>query len=589
MKKEKTVQGIGVSAGVIRGKAYLFDPEEARVKPRRLPKASLSAEVERFQQALIAARKELLEMQRDIAQRLGRSESDLFEAHLLVVEDRTLIEEVIRGVEEKGLNVEYVFQQAIKKYERVFSQIENDYIRERLSDIKDVAKRVMRHLTGKTRRDLSSLTEEVIVISRDISPSDTVLMHKENVIGFATDIGGRTSHTAIMARSLGIPAVVGLGKISSLVATGDELVVDGGRGLVVINPSRNTLKKLEAEKRSIALFEKRLRLLKDLPAETRDGFRVILAANIEMPEDLPSVLSHGAEGIGLYRTEFLYLNRDDLPSEEEQFQAYRGVAEKAGPHSVIIRTLDLGGDKFLSPLGVPGELNPFLGWRGIRFCLERRDIFRAQLRAILRASANRKVKVMFPMVCAAGELRAARAILKKVMGELEREKIPFNPAIEVGVMIEVPSAALTADIMAPEVDFFSIGTNDLIQYALAVDRVNEKIAHLYQPLHPAVLRLIEETVSAAHRRHIWVGMCGEMAGDLLSVPILLGMGIDELSVSPMLVPEVKKLIRSLDLTEARRLTERALRFSSARRIENESRRLIKKAAPMLLRRESIRL
>lgn len=589
MRKEKTIQGIGVSTGVVRGRVYLFTPDERDVRPRRLPKSSVPAEVERFQEALIKARQELVQIQKDLAQRLGRSETDLFDAHLLVVEDRTLIEEVIRGVEERGLNVEFIFQETIRKYEKVFSQIRNDYIRDRLSDIKDVAKRVMRHLTGKARSDLSSLSEEVIVIAHDISPSDTALMHKENVIGFATDVGGRTSHTAIMARSLGIPAVVGLGKISSLVEPGDEIVVDGSRGLVVIHPSRPTLRKIEKEKEAIALFEKRLRLLKDLPAETRDGFRVILAANIEMPEDLPSVISHGAEGIGLYRTEFLYLNRDDLPTEEEQFRAYREVAEKAAPHSVIIRTLDLGGDKFLSPLGVPGELNPFLGWRGIRFCLQRKDIFRAQLRAILRASVFGRVKIMFPMVSGLSELRSARSILKKAMKELDREKADFNSGLEVGVMIEVPSAALTADILAPEVDFFSIGTNDLIQYALAVDRVNEKIAHLYQPLHPGVLRLLEKIITAAHRNHIWVGMCGEMAGDLTSVPILLGMGIDELSVSPMLVPEVKKLIRSLNLAEARKLAGRVIGLTSSRRIETESRRLIKKAAPMLLHREVIRL
>ena len=361
MKTEHIYEGIAASPGLIEGKAYLFDTEEVSVVPRHLEKKEIPLEIARFEDALISTRKELLQIRQELAQRLKREETDLFNAHLLVVEDRTLIEEVIRGIEDKGLNAEYVFHQVISVYEQAFSQIEDDYLKERFKDIQDVARRVLNNLTGQKRQDLAGLTEEVIIIAHDLSPSDTALMHKEKVIGFATDVGGRTSHTAIMARSLAIPAVVGLKEVSIGVHNGDPVVVDGNKGLFIIHPSRATLNRIRREKQRFAEFEKKLQILRELPAETDDGFRVTLAANIEMPEDLPSVVSHGAEGVGLYRTEFFYLNRSDLPSEEEQYQAYNKVARKLKPHSVIIRTLDLGGDKFNSSLDIPREINPFLG------------------------------------------------------------------------------------------------------------------------------------------------------------------------------------------------------------------------------------
>ncbi len=586
--KEKVFSGIAASPGIVVGQAYLFDVEEAAVSPHPIPEKSVGAEIARFEDALIATRKELINIRQDLADRAGRKVTDLFDAHLLVVEDRTLIAEVVKGIEEKRLNAEYVFQSVIKEYTKAFLQVEDGYIKERLSDIRDVARRVLHNLTGSKRADLASLEEEVVVIAPDLSPSDTALMHREKVIGFATDAGGKTSHTAIMARSLEIPAVVALGNISAAVSTGDPLVVDGTAGQVILFPSRATLARVKREQTELLRFESQLEELKDRPAETRDGFRVTLAANIEMPEDLPSVVSHGGEGVGLYRTEYFYLNRVDLPDEEEQYQAYRKVAKTLQPASVIIRTLDLGGDKFNSALEIPPEFNPFMGWRAIRFCLERQDIFKTQLRAILRASREKNVKVMFPMISGYGELKRVLRIWEETKNEIRRQGVPFHQDMEVGIMIEIPSAVVMADELAREVDFFSIGTNDLIQYTLAVDRVNEKIAYLYDPLNPAVIRLIDRVITTGHRHNIWVGMCGEMAGDILSIPILLGLGLDEFSVSPVIIPEVKKLISSLRLPEARELAQEVLSYRSACDIRAAAKKVISRAAPQLLKAEQSR-
>jgi len=583
---EKIFQGIAASPGFVIGRAYLFDVEEEAVTPHPIARQAVGAEIARFEDALIATRKELINIRQDLADRAGKKVTDLFEAHLLVVEDRSLIAEVVKGIEEKKLNAEYVFQEVIREYTRAFLQVEDDYIKERLSDIRDVARRVLHNLTGRRRADLASLEEEVVVIAPDLSPSDTALMHREKVVGFATDAGGRTSHTAIMARSLEIPAVVGLGDISASVSTGDPLVVDGNSGRVIVFPSRSTLARVKREQSELRRFEAELEELKDRPAETRDGYRITLAANIEMPEDLPSVASHGAEGVGLYRTEYFYLNRADLPDEEEQFRAYSRVADSCHPASVIIRTLDLGGDKFNSVLEMPPELNPFMGCRAIRFCLERPDVFKTQLRAILRAGRGKNVKIMFPMISGYDELKRVLRVWEETKKELRGSGEPFHQDMEVGIMIEVPAAVEMADELAREVDFFSIGTNDLIQYTLAVDRVNEKIAYLYDPLNPAVLRLIDRVITVAHRHNIWVGMCGEMAGDILAVPILLGMGLDEFSVSPAMVPEVKKLISSLRIPEARDLARRVMADRSADDIRTKVKDLISRAAPELLQHDS---
>ena len=437
-------------------------------------------------------------------------------------------------------------------------------------------------MVGGKQLSLTNLKEKVIIIAYDLSPSDTAVMHKKNVIGFATDIGGRTSHTAIMAKSLEIPAVVGLERVTSVVRNGKTVIVDGNRGLFIAEPSKRTLDRYTAQKKRYEKLEKELSTLKNLPCETLDGHRVELSANIELPEEVPSVLKHGADGIGLYRSEYLYINRVDLPNEEDQFRAYKEVARKMGSRRVIIRTLDIGGDKFLSQLEIPREMNPFMGWRAIRFCLARPEIFKMQLRAILRASTFGNLKIMYPMISGVEEIRQANAILEEVKSDLKKRKIPFDRNIEVGAMIEIPSAALTSDILAKEVDFFSIGTNDLIQYALAVDRVNEKIAYLYEPAHPAVLRLIRDVIHNGHKNGIWVGMCGEMAGDPALVLILLGMGLDEFSTSPILLPEIKKIIRAFTLKEAKKMAEKALTFGTGKEIAQFAGDVLRKALPELV-------
>lgn len=578
---EKEFTGIAASPGVAIGKVFLFDSEEDVIVKRKISPKDIPNEITRFEGALIAARREILDIQKKIAKAMGPEHAEIFNAHLLVVEDRALIEEVIKKLEKEKLNVEYIFIQVAKKYSKIFSKMEDDYLKERASDIRDVARRVLHKLIGKKKQDLATLSDEVIIAAYDLAPSDTALMHKEKVIGFVTDIGSKTSHTAIMARSLGIPAVVGLHDVSRKIKPDATLIVDGNRGVVIVNPAKATLKRYAEEQAKFEIFEEKLAGLKNLPAETKDGHKISLAANIELPEDVTSVIAHGADGIGLYRTEFLYMSRTDLPSEEEQLKAYRHVVEKLAPQSVIIRTLDLGGDKFLSHLQFPREMNPFLGWRAIRFCLERLDLFKVQLRAILRASAYGNVKIMYPMISGVGEVRKANNFLEEVKEELRKEKIKFDENIEVGAMIEIPSAAITSDIIAQEVDFFSIGTNDLIQYSLAIDRVNEKIAYLYEPMHPAVLRLVKLVVDAAHAAGIWVGMCGEMAGDPASALILIGLGLNELSTSAVMVPEIKKVIRSVTYKETQQLVDTVKQFTTGEEVKNEAMKLLRKVAPEL--------
>jgi phosphotransferase system enzyme I (PtsI) len=574
--------GIGVSPGVVLGKVFLFGTEKDVIIKRRITAEQVPKEIARFEDALIRTRQQILAIQKKISDQLGTEHAEIFNAHLLVLEDRGLIEEVIKKIERDRFNIEYIFQQVGKKYAEIFSKIDDDYLKERTSDIRDVTRRVLLNLLGKTRADISKLEEEVIIVAHDLSPSDTALMHKDKVIGFVTDIGAKTSHTAIMARSLEVPAVVGLHDISQIVKAGEALIIDGTKGDVIVSPNKDTLAKYARLKNQIRVLEERLTSLKSLPAETLDGYRVVLAANIEMPEDIPGALAHGSEGIGLYRTEFFYMNRTDLPSEDEHYEAYKRVAEKVLPHSVIIRTLDLGGDKFLSQLQVPQEMNPFLGWRAIRFCLERTDIFKVQLRAILRASSLGNVKIMFPMISGVEEVMRAKEILQEAKKELLERSHEFDEGIEVGAMIEIPSAALTSDIIAKHVDFFSIGTNDLIQYSLAVDRVNEKIAHLYEPRHPAVLRLIKQIIDAGHKENVWVGMCGEMAGEPSLALILLGMGLDEFSVSAVAIPEIKKVIRSIRIAEARELAEEVLSYKSISDIQRRCKEMLLKIAPELV-------
>ncbi len=561
------LKGIAAAYGISIGPAYKIGKEEYIVPKQEIKETDIPLQIQLFEEALIKTRKEIIGLQKRIATDMGQEEAQIFDAHLLVLEDRLIIEEVISQLKKERLNVAYIFLEVLKKYIGVFSKIEDEYLKERTADVNDVGKRVLRNLLGKEKKGFEDLNEKVVVVAHDISPSDTAAMHKQNVCAFVTDIGGKTSHTAIMAKALEIPAVVGLEEATINIKTGDILIVDGSMGMVIVNPDEETLSTYREEEKKLRGIAERFLVIKDLPAVTRDGKEVVINANIELPEEIPSIKLHGGQGIGLYRTEFFYMNRKDLPTEEEHYQAYKYVAEQMNPYQVIIRTLDLGGDKFLSDLAMPAEKKLFLGWRAIRFCLARPDVFKVQLRAILRASIHGNLKLMYPLISGVEEVRYANAILKEVKRELKSNRIPFNDNIPVGAMIEVPSAAITADILAKEVDFFSIGTNDLIQYALAVDRTNEKIAYLYEPTHPAVLRMIKNIIGAAHNAGIKVGMCGEMAGEQAFVLILLGLGLDEFSMPPLVIPEVKYIIRSVTLKQAQDIASEAFMLDTGKQVE----------------------
>ena len=566
-RQEIQFEGAGVSSGSAFGKIHVVRDDLDDVARYRISPSQVPDEIGRFEAALIQTRMQILEMQQRIAESIGAKDAAIFDAHLLVVEDRTLIDEVLRKLETDLCNVEWVFQEVATRYAETLNKIDDPYLRERALDIQDVTKRVIRNLQGKAPKTFLGLSEPHILVAHNLTPSDTASMNRERVLGIVTDLGSRTSHTAIMARSLNIPAIVGLHDITAKLETGQHVLVDGTDGLLIVDPTPETLAHYAEIESRRARVVAQLKELRETRSTTRDGRHIVLSANIELPEDVDAVEANGAEGIGLYRTEFLYLNRNTLPTEDEQYETYRKVAERVRPDPLIIRTFDLGGDK-LAPgtVDITDELNPFLGWRAIRFCLENVDIFKTQLRAILRASAVGNVKIMFPMISGLDELRHAIAVLAECREELYSSKIDIGKKIEVGAMIEIPSAALSANVLACEVDFFSIGTNDLIQYALAVDRVNEKIAHLYKPTHPAVLRLLKMIADAAHASDIWVGVCGEMAGDVALIPLLLGLGMDELSASATLVPRVKRAVQSLAIPECQELVEETLKLDTASEI-----------------------
>ena len=581
-KGETTFKGIPVSGGVCRGKLLVLDRARPTIGRQKVSEAGTAEEVNRLERALVQTRHQLLEVQRRVSEGMGAAEGGIFDAHLLVLEDRTLVEEVVRIIQEEQVNAEYAFQTVAERYAATLAAIEDEYLRERASDMRDVTLRVLNNLLGlEAEMDLRHLKEPCIIISHDLSPSNTAQLDKRNVLGFATEVGSRTSHTAIMARSLRIPAAVGLGDISRKLETGNYALLDGYNGVLVVNPTEQTLYEYGQVMRKQVTFLEGLRDILSKPAVTLDGHRILLAANIEQPSDADQVKSNGAEGVGLFRTEYLFLNSDHLPTEQEQFVAYRAAAAALKPLPVVIRTLDLGGDKFMEHLPISREMNPFLGWRAIRFCLEQRDIFREQLRAILRASAEGNVKMMYPMISGLEEVIQANALVEEYKQELRDEKVPFDENIEIGAMIETPSAAIIAGSLAKRLKFFSIGTNDLIQYTLAVDRMNERIAHLYEPTHPAIIRLIKTTVDAAHAQRIGVSVCGEMAGDPVLAPLLLGLGVDELSAAPSLVPMVKFVIRRLKFTEAEELAEFALGCESSSEVLARCQELNRKIAPSM--------
>ncbi len=579
---EKVFRGIPVSAGVCRGKILVLSRSHPTIPKRELTEAEVPEEVNRLERALVLTRQQILEVQRKVCDGMGAEEGGIFDAHLLVLEDRMLLDPVVRNITEKKMNAEHAFHVMAEKYATMLATIEDAYLRERASDMRDVTTRIMNNLMGRNEEvDLKKLKEPCIVISYDLNPSTTAQLDRKTVLGFATDVGGQTSHTAIMARSLRIPAIVGLKSASSELETGQYALLDGFNGVIIINPTEQTLFEYGQMIRKQVSLEEKLKDVQDKPAMTLDGHRVTLSANIEQTEDAVEVRANGAEGVGLFRTEYLFINRNTLPTENEQYEAYRKAAVDLKPQPVIIRTLDLGGDKFVSHLQLRTEMNPFMGWRAIRFCLEERPIFRTQLRAILRAGAEGNVKMMYPMISGLDELIQANGMVEECKQELRAEGIPFDENLEIGAMVEIPSAVMIADALAKRLKFLSLGTNDLIQYTLAVDRMNEKVAHLYEPTHPAILNLIKATVDAGHRNNIWVGVCGEMAGDPVLTPLLLGLGVDELSVAPSLVPPVKFLIRRLKMNEARALAEFALNCESGSEIMARCLAFAREIAPSL--------
>ncbi len=566
---EKTFSGIGASPGIVIGRAYLLDRRKVVVtEQQRIADADVRDEAARFRKAVEQAKSQLEDIRKRVTKDLGKSHRYILDTHILLLDDKMLVDGTVKRIRDEKLRAEPALKETIAAIGRKFDAIEDEYLRERKHDVEQVGERVLRNLVGRRQESLADIREEAIIIAHDLAPSDTLMMRKDKILGFATDVGSRTSHTAILARSLGIPAAVGLERITAVVKTGDVVIMDGIHGVVVVDPDEETFLEYLKRQRRFKYFEQELYKLKDLPAETLDGHRVELQGNIELPEEVATVADHGGTGIGLYRTEFLFLNKPELPTEEQHYQAYRHVVERAAPHEVVIRTLDVGGDK----IGLPGQFekepNPVLGLRAIRYCLSKRDIFRTQLRGILRASAHGKLKILYPMISGIPEIAEIKRIMEEVKAGLRAEGAAFDEQMEIGAMIEVPSAAMVSDLLAREVSFFSVGTNDLIQYTLAIDRSNEHVAYLYEPLDPAVLRLLQRVAQAAQEARIGLAMCGEMAGDPLYAAILLGMGFRRLSMNVAAIPWVKKAVRSVRMQDAVELADLVMRQRTAAEARN---------------------
>ena len=559
-------KGTGASPGIALGKALLIEHSELVIEKRNIN--NIEEEVQKLESAVKTSKEELTKVKEKAFNELGEHEAEIFEAHLLVLEDPELIDSAIAKIRDEKVNADYALNEIKEMFVSMFESMDNEYMRERAADIKDVTNRVLRHILGIKVVDLAALDEEVILVAHDLTPSDTATMNKSMVLGFLTDIGGRTSHTAIMARTLEIAAVVGLNDITNKVKDGDYIVFNGDTGEVIVNPDEETKNKYSLLKEEFEEYRKSLELLKGQASITTDGRHVELAGNIGSPNDVEGLIKNDAEGVGLYRTEFLYMDKEDgFPTEQEQYEAYKAVLEGMNNKPIVIRTLDIGGDKELPYFEMESEMNPFLGYRAIRLCLDRKDIFKTQLRALYRASVHGKLRIMFPMISSLEELLSAKEVIKEVLQELDIENIEYSNDVEVGMMIEIPSAAVISDVLAKHVDFFSIGTNDLIQYTCAVDRMNQKISHLYNQFNPAVLRLIKMVIDNAHKEGKWVGMCGESAGDQRMIPILLGFGLDEFSMSPISILPARKLINSLSYEDMKKFADEVLSMATAKEIK----------------------
>ncbi len=559
-------KGTGASPGIALGKALVIEHSELVIEKKTIE--NIDKEIQKLESAVKVSKEELTKVKEKALAELGEHEAEIFEAHLLVLEDPELIGSAISKIRDEKVNADYALNEIKEIFVAMFESMDNEYMRERAADIKDVTNRVLRHILGIKVVDLAELDEEVVLIAHDLTPSDTATMNKNMVLGFLTDIGGRTSHTAIMARTLEIAAVVGLNDITKKVKDGDYIVFNGDTGEVIVNPDEETKAKYASLKEEFEEYRKSLELLKGQASITTDGRHVELAGNIGSPNDVEGLIKNDAEGVGLYRTEFLYMDKEDsFPPEEEQYEAYKAVLEGMNNKPIVIRTLDIGGDKELPYFEMEAEMNPFLGYRAIRLCLDRKDIFKTQLRALYRASVHGKLRIMFPMISSLEELLDAKEVIKEVLKELDAENIAYSNDVEVGMMIEIPSAAVISDVLAKHVDFFSIGTNDLIQYTCAVDRMNQKISHLYNQFNPAVLRLIKMVIDNAHKEGKWVGMCGESAGDQRMIPILLGFGLDEFSMSPISILPARKLITSLSYADMQKFADEVLAMGTAKEIK----------------------
>lgn len=559
------IKGVAASAGIAIGKALVVEKKAIIIESKKID--NVENEKERFSKAVEAAKEQVNKIKNLTEKKLGKDKSAIFDAHLMMLEDPELIDAVKMQIENEKVNAEYSLKTTVDMFIGIFEQMDNEYMRERAADIKDIGGRILNILLGINDTSLSEIYEKCIVVAKDLTPSDTAQMDSEMVQGFVTDVGGRTSHSAIMARTLEIPAVVGTQNGTENIKNDDFIIVDGDNGLVIINPEKEVIDEYNKKINEIAKHKSELLIFKDVESKTMDGRVVELAANIGSPKDITGALKNGAEGVGLFRTEFLYMDRDSMPTEEEQFNAYREVLEGMEGRPVIIRTLDIGGDKKLSYLPIGDEMNPFLGYRAIRICLDRKDIFKTQLRALYRASVYGKLKIMFPMISGLQEILSAKEVIEEIKEELRKEGKAFSNDVQVGIMIEIPSAAVISDILAKHVDFFSIGTNDLVQYSLAVDRMNEKISHMYDPFNPAVLRLIKMVIDNGHREGKMVGMCGEMAGDPAAIPVLLGLGLDEFSMSAVSILNARKLVRELDYKKAEEIGTTVLTLSTSKEIK----------------------